>query len=77
MNDIEFDKEFYDQVDEFIRLANTVSSKIGDEKTTAVINFAASRYSAYLTAVSSKELDDLKALRDESIDYFYPYTKVT
>ena len=67
---IQFDKEFYDNVDEHIRLANRLAQNLGDEKAAAVLNFAASRYCAYLAATNSRDKDEFCALRGESLDYF-------
>lgn len=75
MTDIKFDDEFYNNVDEFIRLANKLAMNIDDEKLAAVINFAASRYSAYLTASSSQNKTEFKELKNEAIEYFCPIYK--
>jgi hypothetical protein len=72
MTNIDFDDEFYSNVDEFIRLANKLAKHIDDEKLAATLNLAASRYSAYNVASSSQNLNELKALRKEALEYFLP-----
>ena len=75
MNNIEFDDEFYSSVDKFIHLANKLAKDVGDEKLTAILNFAASRYSAYLAASNSQDKAEFKKLRNETLDYFCPIYK--
>ncbi len=70
MKEISFDKDFYDNVDKFIRLANEISGELGNEKSSAVLTFAAARYSAFLTASNSLNVEELKLLRTEALDHF-------
>lgn len=72
MSEIKFDSEFYENVDKFIRLANDISKAVGDERCAAALNFAASRYSAYLVASSSLGKGELEKLRKEAANYFCP-----
>jgi hypothetical protein len=75
MTDIDFDDEFYSNVDELIQLANRLAMDVGDEKLAAIFNFAASRYCAYLAASESYDEEELKKMRNEVLDYFCPIYK--
>jgi hypothetical protein len=59
-------QEFYDVVDEFIKLANELEGKWGSERISSTILFAASRYNAfnfYATDGSSEN-------RPKAVDYY-------
>ena len=63
----EVPQEYYDVVDEFINLANSLGDKWGEERLSSTIMFAASRYNAfYFVSTASKPEKD----KAEAIEYF-------
>lgn len=72
MTDIVLDKEFFDLADEFIRLVNKHCETVGNEKAGAALSYASARFSAFLVASNSADIEELKSLRNEAKQHFMP-----
>ena len=70
MTDITLDKEFFDIVDTFVHLVNEHGQKVGGERAGFALTFAAARYSAFLVASNSADLDKMKTFRQEAKSHF-------
>ncbi|MCK5643970.1 MAG: DUF3144 domain-containing protein [Gammaproteobacteria bacterium] len=70
MTDTTLDSELFDIADAFIHLVNEHSQKVGSEKAGSALTYAAARFSAYIVASNSADLDEMKAVREESKNNF-------
>jgi hypothetical protein len=62
----EVPQEFYDIVDEFIKLANELQEKWGHARVSSTILFAASRYNAFNFFATDGSLGN----REKAVDYY-------
>ena len=66
MTDTTLDNEFFDIADSFIHLVNEHRQKVGAEKAGSALTYAAARFNAFIVASNSADLDEMKAVRQES-----------
>ena len=64
------DQPFFDRADAHIRLSNEQTLDESAGKVSASMLFASARFAAWLTARGYNSADEMKAHRDESIEYF-------
>ena len=77
MTDITLDKEFFDIADTFIHLANEHYKKVGSEKASSALTFAAARFNAFSVASNSADLDEMKTVRREAKNNFMTFFEET
>jgi len=70
MTDFTLDKDFFDIVDTFIDLVNEHGQKVGGERAGFALTYAAARFSAFIVASNSENLDKMKSLRQEAKNHF-------
>jgi hypothetical protein len=64
------DADFYNRADAVIHLANEQLAKIGRGKVSASCMYATARFNAWVTACGCNSAADMRAAREETIDYF-------
>lgn len=64
------DDQFFDRADSLINLANEQCADIGRGKVSASFMFAASRFNAWVSACGLESADDMRAKKDETLEYF-------
>ncbi len=64
------DDKFFDRADAHIRLSNEQTLEIGAGKVSASMLFASARFAAFITARGHKSGAEMRAKRDEDIEYF-------
>jgi hypothetical protein len=68
--ELNVDDGFYDRADSFIHLANEHCANIGRGKVSASFMYGMSRFNAWVNATGFQSSEDMKASRQETIDYF-------
>jgi hypothetical protein len=68
--ELKVDEGFYERADSFIRLANEHCTGIGRGKVSASFMYGMSRFSAWVSATGFDSSEEMKASRQEAIDYF-------
>jgi hypothetical protein len=66
----DIDGDFYNRADAVIHLANEQLVKIGRGKVSASCMYATARFNAWVTACGHNSASDMRAAREETIDYF-------
>jgi hypothetical protein len=64
------DDTFYGRADSFIHLANEHCADMGRGKVSASFMYGMSRFNAWVSATGFESADDMKASRQEMVDYF-------
>ena len=64
------DQPFFDHADAHIRLSNEQTLEISAGKVSASMLFASARFAAFITARGFDSSADMKAKREENIEYF-------
>lgn len=65
------DDEFYDRADAHIYLANNhISEEIGSGKVSASMMYATSRFNSWISACGWSNSEEMKAAKEETIEYF-------
>ena len=65
------DDQFYDRADEHIHLSNRqIKDDVGAGKVSASMMYSTSRFNAWLSACRCESDNQMRALRDENIEYF-------
>lgn len=68
--ELKVDDHFYDRADSFIHLANEHCANLGRGKVSASFMYGMSRFNAWVSATGFESSEDMKASRQETIDYF-------
>ena len=66
----DIDGDFYNRADAVIHVANEQLAKIGRGKVSASCMYATARFNAWVTACGCNSAADMRAAKDETIDYF-------
>ena len=69
-NQPETDEDFYHRADAHIRLSNEQLANGTRGKVSASMLYSVARFNAWLTACGFATAEDMKAKRDETIEYF-------
>lgn len=64
------DDQFFKRADAHIHLANDQLKDAGRGKVSASLMYATARFNAWVTACEADSGDDLRSVKDESIEYF-------
>ncbi|CAA6680160.1 MULTISPECIES: DUF3144 domain-containing protein [unclassified Lentimonas] len=68
---METDPEFFSRADAHINLSNSqIQADIGPGKVSASLLYSAARFNAWVTATGYSSGDEMKAQKEEVIDYF-------
>jgi hypothetical protein len=67
---VKVDDGFYDRADSFIHLANKHCADIGRGKVSASFMYGMARFNAWVSATGFESAQDMKASRQETLDYF-------
>ena len=71
MPNSEADDAFFDRADAHIALANNqVNEQASEGEVSASLLFSASRFNAWVNAMSFENADEMKQAKDESIEFF-------
>jgi len=71
MPNSEADDAFFDRADAHIALANNqVNEQASEGEVSASLLFSASRFNAWVNAMSFENADEMKKAKDESIEFF-------
>lgn len=68
--DLNKDPTFFDRADAHIRLANEHCADTGRGKVSASLMYGCARFQAWNAATWAKDVEDMKARRDETVRYF-------
>jgi superfamily I DNA and RNA helicase len=63
-------QDFWKRADEVIHLANEQRTADGNHKVGASLLYAAARFNAFVAASSAEDVEEMKADRDEALEYF-------
>jgi hypothetical protein len=64
------DPTFFDRADRFIKLANEYVGNVGRGKVSASMMYGSARFQAWNAALWVDSADEMKAKRQETVDYF-------
>ena len=65
------DDNFYDRADEHINLSNSqISEEIGRGKVSASFMYSVARFNAWVSACGWNNAQEMKAAKEETIEYF-------
>ena len=64
------DQPFFDRADAHIRLSNEQTRDASAGKVSASMLFANARFAAFITATGHESSDEMRAHRDQDIEYF-------
>ena len=71
MPNSEADDAFFDRADAHIALANNqINEQASEGEVSASLLFSASRFNAWVNAMSFENADEMKQAKDESIEFF-------
>ena len=71
MPNSEADDAFFDRADAHIALANNqINEQASEGEVSASLLFSASRFNAWVNAMSFENADEMKKAKDESIEFF-------
>lgn len=64
------DIAYWDRADEIINLANQQTEDAASDDVNGSLLYATARFNAFLIAASAEKADDIKAGKEEAIEYF-------
>jgi hypothetical protein len=70
MSDEIQDTAFWARADEVINLVNQQSEETASDEVSASLLYAAARFTSYLVASSAENADEIKAGKEEAVEYF-------
>jgi hypothetical protein len=70
MSDDIQDTAFWERADEVINLVNQQAEETASEEVSASLLYAAARFTSYLVASSAENADEIKAGKEEAVEYF-------